>query len=200
MKETPLTDAFEDAMRRFSAESVQKHVAHQLETIQRTVLEFQEAGADVTLAVRPKDLGSELKEVDGFDSSAFLCNGDIVLGAERLEFAIAYDDYNECIDLKIFRGDAAVIERRATQEWQGKKWEDEDCGDNDGGPDWSRGDKRRSLKTDLASMLTRCLIEMKTEQDFVARFNVGSSGNPDDVLQKSFSVIPALTLKKPPSP
>lgn len=224
MKETPLTQAFEDAMRKIDSDPAHHHIAQQLAMIQHAVIDFRDAGVDMTLTVRSQARGCaiELEE-----NTVALANGEIISGDIRLDFFIEKEGYyRDTMSLKIYRDEELVLERKSTFDEENKTWSEvapeHDEEDSDGGYDdedeenidWSEDSEDEDNDDeskpavqgvlpppdDLKSAVTRLIIDIKAQQDFAAQFNVGPNGVAGSSVEKPFPVAPPLKLKKPDGP
>jgi hypothetical protein len=213
MKETPLNKAFEDAMRKMDSDPALHHVAEQLAMIQHAVLDFRDAGMEMTMTVRPEGRGFA-RELDDDGGVKPLANGEIVSGDLRLNFIVQKEGYYEqTMALKVFRDEEMLMERKSEFDEDAKVWREvaPESGDDDGGfddeDDWNRDDKdeektppEKAPPEDLKSAITRLLIDLKTRDGFASQFNVGPNGISGNAVEKPFPVAPPLKLKKPDAP
>lgn len=224
MKETPLTQAFEDALRKIDSDPAQHHMAEQLAVLQHTVIDFRDAGIDVTLNVRPQARGFAL-ELEDEAYNKPLANGEIICGDIRLDFIIQREGYyQDEMKLKFYRDAELLLERTSHLDEEKQTWSDtppETEEDSDGGYDdedetekdiWDdeaededSDEETAEAETpaqasDLKSVVTRLLVDLKAQQDYAAQFNVGPNGIAGSAVEKPFSVAAPLKLKKPGSP
>jgi hypothetical protein len=199
MKEMPLNKAFSDALRKLGEDLNMQNVARQLDVLQRTVVEFHEAGIPVTLTVRA-DKNGLLPVFGDHADGRILANGAIETGDARLDFVIQMAAYrDDKMELIVCRDGRKMLDRVWVCE--DSSWQDDEPDDGDWDP-W--GDKRRKAEEhkakDLGSALSELIIAFKAKSDFIARYNVGPNGVSGTAIDKPFSVAPPLKLKKPEQP
>lgn len=222
MKETPLNKSFEDAMRKLDRNPALHHVAEHLAMIQHAVIDFRDAGLEMTLTVRPERRGFalELEDDDNSDVQP-IANGEIVAGDIRLDFIVKMEDsYKDCMSLEIYRDGESVLKRRSVWNEDNETWDeqlpetDEDESDDDGGYDGDddgdsdNEDREEAAEThgvlppphDLKSAITKIIIDIKARQDFASQFNVGPNGIAGNAVEKPFPVAAPIKLKKPDGP
>lgn len=221
MKEMPLNKAFSDALHKLGEDRYMKNVARQLGVIQQTVAEFHEAGIPVTLTVRPEKTGYPATMGDNVDGRV-LVNGTIDAGDARLDFVIQKARYREDkMELIICRDGRQLMDRVSEYDEDTRAWADEkpDNEDTDGGDEWdrrveeddwsedgpdpyraSRSTKKPRPPSDLKSLLSALIIDVKAKSDFVTKYNVGPGGISGTAIDKPFTVAPPLKLKKPEQP
>lgn len=219
MKETPLNKAFSDALRKVGEDRHMKNVARNLQIMQQAVAEFHEAGIPVTLAVRPEKTGFPTTMGDNVDGRV-LVNGTIDAGDARLDFVIQKARYREDkMELIICHNGRQLMNRASEYDEHSRAWEDEKpySEDTDGGDDWDEDDwneddasdpcnashtaaEKSPPPSDLKSLLSALIIDVKAKADFVTKYNVGPNGFSDTSIEKPFSVAPPLKLKTIPKP
>ncbi len=202
MKETPLNKAFEDALRTFAQDPAQQFAAKQLEVFQQTAVDFQDAGIVVTLAVRPGGEGTQLGEKRDVDGE-IVANGEMEMGKVKLDFVIHKERYyDDRMSVRVYRDEDEVFARTSAYDEDSKIWTEEETGDDDDGYDDEDDEsaKKEKLPQDMKSVISRYLIDVRTREEFVARYNVGPNGVPGNAVEKPFPVAAPLKLKKPGAP